>query len=48
MLYKTNPDRMGILVFMFFLIAGGLKFGFETLQAAQTHEPQEQHQIMDR
>ncbi len=35
--YKLNPDKLGIVVFMFFLLAGGLKFGFEKIQAAQQH-----------
>ena len=38
--YKLNPDKLGIVVFMFFLIAGGLKFGIERLQAAQHHNPE--------
>lgn len=36
--YTLNPEKLGIVVFMFFLIAGGLKFGVERLQAAQTHK----------
>ena len=37
--YKLNPDKLGIVIFVFFLIAGGLKFGFEQLQAAPQHPP---------
>jgi hypothetical protein len=43
--YKLNPDKLGIVVFMFFLIAGGLKFGFERLQAAQHHQPEGRHSV---
>jgi hypothetical protein len=43
--YKLHPDNVGIVVLMFFLIAGGLKFGFEQLQAAQTHKPEVRHSV---
>jgi hypothetical protein len=41
--YTLNPEKLGIVVFMFFLIAGGLKFGIERLQAAQHHNPEVRH-----
>jgi hypothetical protein len=43
--YKLNPDKLGIVVFMFFLVAGGLKFGFERLQAAQYHKSEVRHSV---
>ncbi|MEP5763692.1 MAG: hypothetical protein ABJ308_03830 [Halieaceae bacterium] len=39
--YKHNPNTVGLVVFLFFLISSGLKFGIEQVveRAHSEHEP---------